>query len=136
MFLWSPKILWIEEAIQSLQGRGMSLEVEDSVAGFLRSAYRKIPIKWIHKLAQVGLIKRIIAALGIEHMHAVHTPTGLTPLTKDSEGGPFDGSTAMPVLSGFWAICKAIVALTSPTLSVKRLDLLTIQEVHIVDWNT
>jgi hypothetical protein len=33
--LWSPKLQRIEQAIQSLQATGMSLEVEDSVAGFL-----------------------------------------------------------------------------------------------------
>jgi hypothetical protein len=33
--LWSPKNEWIEEAIKSLQERGMQLEIEDSVAGFL-----------------------------------------------------------------------------------------------------
>jgi hypothetical protein len=33
--LWSPKNEWIEEAIKSLQDKGMQLEIEDSVAGFL-----------------------------------------------------------------------------------------------------
>jgi hypothetical protein len=33
--LWSVKNEWIEEAKKQLQDRGMKLEVEDSVAGFL-----------------------------------------------------------------------------------------------------
>jgi hypothetical protein len=43
------------------------------------------------KLTQVGLIKRIIAALGVEHEPIVHTPTTLVPLVKDVDGDPPDG---------------------------------------------
>jgi hypothetical protein len=90
--LWSPKIQWMEEAIQSLQASGMSLEVEDSVAGFLGVHIERNQSDRSIKLTQIRLIKRIITALGIEHEHAVYTPTGLTPLTKDSDGDPPDGS--------------------------------------------
>jgi Reverse transcriptase (RNA-dependent DNA polymerase) len=33
--LWSPKSAWIDEAIEDLRKTGMTLEVEESVAGFL-----------------------------------------------------------------------------------------------------
>jgi hypothetical protein len=81
----------MKQAIQSLQETGMSLEVEDSVAGFLEVHIERNQSDRSIKLTQVGLIKRIIAALGIEHEHAVDTPTGLTSLKKDSEGDTPDG---------------------------------------------
>jgi hypothetical protein len=70
----------------------MSLEVEDSVAGFLGVHIERNQSDGSIKLTQVRLIKQVIAALGIEHEHVVYTPTGLTPLTKDSKGDPPDGS--------------------------------------------
>jgi hypothetical protein len=66
----------------------MQLEVENSVASFLGVHMERNQSDGSIKLTQVGLIKRIIAALGIEYEHMVHTPTGLTPLTKESEGEP------------------------------------------------
>jgi hypothetical protein len=43
-------------------------------------------------LTQVGLIKRIISALGIEHEPICHTPALEKPLTKDLDGNPPDCS--------------------------------------------
>jgi hypothetical protein len=90
--LWSPRHDWIEEAKRRLQDKQMNLEVEDSVAGFLGVHIERNQSDGAIKLTQVGLIKRIIAALGIEHEPAVHTPTSPTPLVKDAEGDPPDGS--------------------------------------------
>jgi hypothetical protein len=78
--------------LQAMRKERMSLEVEDSVARFLAVRIERNQSDRFIKLTQLGLIKRIIAALGREHEHVVHTPTGLTPLTKDSEGDPPDGS--------------------------------------------
>jgi hypothetical protein len=43
------------------------------------------------KLTQVGLIRRIIAAL-VENDPIVHSPTTFVPLVKDAEGDPPDGT--------------------------------------------
>lgn len=89
--LWSTRSEWIDEAIQQLQGRGMVLEIEDSVAGFLGVHIERNQTDGSIKLTQAGLIKRIIAALGVEHDPIVHTPTTLNPLVKDEDGDPPDG---------------------------------------------
>jgi hypothetical protein len=51
-------------------------------------------------LTQVGLIKRIIAALGVESETTVHTPSSPTPLVKDAEGDPPDGKYSYPSVIG------------------------------------
>jgi hypothetical protein len=66
--------------LQAMRKECMSLEIEDSVAGFLAVRIERNQSDRFIKLTQLGLIKRII------------DPTGLTPLTKDSEGDPPDGS--------------------------------------------
>jgi hypothetical protein len=90
--LWSPKVEWIEETIKRLQGKGMTLEIEESVAGFLGVHIERNQSDGSIKLTQVGLIKRIVASLGIENEPAVQTLTSPTPLVKDAEGDPPDGS--------------------------------------------
>ncbi|KAG7373658.1 reverse transcriptase RNA-dependent DNA polymerase [Nitzschia inconspicua] len=90
--LWSPRIEWIDEAIAQLEANGMALEVEDSVAGFLGVHIHRDQGDGSIKLTQKGLILRIIAALGIENEPAVHTPAAATPLVKDLDGDPPDGS--------------------------------------------
>jgi hypothetical protein len=90
--LWSPKVEWIEETIKRLQGKGMTLEIEESAAGFLGVHIERNQSDGSIKLTQVGLIKRIVASLGIENEPAVQTPTSPTPLVKDAEGDPPDGS--------------------------------------------
>jgi hypothetical protein len=78
----------------------MQLEVEDSVAGFLGVHIERNQSDGSIKLTQVGLIKRIIGALGIESEHAVQTPTTSIPLTKDSDGEPPDCSFSYPSVIG------------------------------------
>jgi hypothetical protein len=70
----------------------MTLEIEDSVAGVLGVHIERNDRDGTIKLTQVGLTKRIIAALGVEHDPIVHTPTTLVPLVKDSDGDPPDGT--------------------------------------------
>jgi hypothetical protein len=56
----------------------MTSEFEDSVAGFLGVQIERNQSDSSIKLTQVGLIKRIVAALGIEQEPTVHTPTSPT----------------------------------------------------------
>jgi hypothetical protein len=90
--LWSPKSKWIDKAISELQNTGMSLEIENSVAGFLGVHIEHDQIDGSIELTQVGLIKRIVAALGIENASMVHTATRGIPLTKDLDGDPPDST--------------------------------------------
>jgi hypothetical protein len=48
----------------------------------------------------VGLIKRTIAALEVEHETNVHTPASPDPLVKDAEGDPPDGKLSYPSVIG------------------------------------
>ncbi|KAG7368580.1 reverse transcriptase RNA-dependent DNA polymerase [Nitzschia inconspicua] len=90
--LWSPRSEWIDEAIAQLEANGMALEVEASVAGFLGVHIHRDQGDGSIKLTQKGLILRIISALGIENEPAVHTPAAATPLVKDLDGDPPDGT--------------------------------------------
>jgi hypothetical protein len=78
----------------------MSLEIEDSVAGFLGVHIERNQSDCSTKLTQVGLIKRIIAVLGIENEPAVRTPLTTIPLTNDVTGDPPDETFSYPSVTG------------------------------------
>jgi hypothetical protein len=84
------KIEWTDEAIAKLQDSGITLDIEDSVAGFLGIQIERDQSDGSIKLTQSGLIQRIISALGIEQQSVVHTPNTSTPLVKE-DGDPPDG---------------------------------------------
>jgi hypothetical protein len=105
--LWSTKNDWIDEAIKQLQDRGMALEIEDSVAGFLGVHIERNQSDGSIKLTQVGLIKRIIAALGVESEPTVHTPASSDPLVKDAEGDPPDGKFSYPSVIGMFGYLQS-----------------------------
>lgn len=85
---FSPDPKYIEEAIEKLRARGMELEPEDSVAGFLGVHIDRDERNGTIKLTQKGLIKRIIEALGVTK--GIHTPTTTDALPIDAEGDPPD----------------------------------------------
>ena len=87
--LFAPEDRYIKEAIQKLRNQGMELESEDSVAGFLGVHIERDEVNQTMKLAQKGLTKRIIDALGVTR--AKPTPAKLEPLPIDAEGDPPDG---------------------------------------------
>jgi Reverse transcriptase (RNA-dependent DNA polymerase) len=57
---YSPKSEYIDDAIQRLKKRGMDLEVEEEVAGFLGVHFKRNVVDNSITLTQSGLIKRII----------------------------------------------------------------------------
>ena len=78
----------IDEVLRRLvHDRGMALEVEDSVAGFLGVHIHHDKEKGLIELTQRGLITRIIEALGIEDLPPVKTPA-TEALGSDPEGEP------------------------------------------------
>jgi hypothetical protein len=76
----------------------MTLEVEDDAAGFLGVHIKKHP-DGIIELTQIGLIDRIIEALGVEDMAPVATPA-TECIGKDVDGDPAEGSFSMSSVVG------------------------------------
>jgi hypothetical protein len=88
--LWySPRQEYIDEALQALREKGMDLEKEDDVAGFLGVHIERDGDKI--SLTQKGLIGRIIDALDVNESPIVHTPAS-KPLPIDPEGDPPNGT--------------------------------------------
>ena len=78
----------IDEVIDKLTiDKGMTLEVEDDVAGFLGVHIEKDPTSGVISLTQRGLIDKIIEALHVDDLPAVDTPA-LECLGKDELGDP------------------------------------------------
>jgi hypothetical protein len=89
---YSPKESWIDEVIQQLRTNGMDLEVEGEVAGFLGVHISRNDIQGSIELKQVGLIQRIIEAVGVMHLPIKRTPAASTPLVKDDNGENINGT--------------------------------------------
>jgi hypothetical protein len=62
---FSPKQEYIDEILLKLKAKGLDLNIEEDVAGFLVVHVGKNPNGSI-ELTQVGLTDRIIGALGLE----------------------------------------------------------------------
>jgi hypothetical protein len=67
---------------------------------WISNLLQQFPSYYSKMMAQVGLIKRIIAALGVEHECIVHTQASPDPLVKDAEGDPPDGKFSYPSVIG------------------------------------
>jgi hypothetical protein len=91
---FSPCASDIDESIAAIKERGMDLEVEDSVEGFLGISIKRESNDnngELITLTQTGLIDRIIIALGLDgNSNGISTPAPEKPLPKDSEGDPHD----------------------------------------------
>jgi hypothetical protein len=85
---YSPKAEYIDEMIQKLRENDMTLEVEDSVAGFLGVHIDRNDNTGEVTLTQTGLIERIIKALGVECEHGISTPAAPEALHTDKDGDP------------------------------------------------
>jgi hypothetical protein len=83
--LWSPKNTWINAAMSQLQRTGLSLELEDSVAGFLGVHNARNQSDGSTKLQQDGIINLIIAVIGMENAPAGHPPTSTILITTDAD---------------------------------------------------
>jgi hypothetical protein len=83
---YSSKQEYIDEAIKKLKEAEMDLEIEGTVAGFLGVHIDRDESQGTVTLSQVGLIKRVIEALGLEQSPVKYTPATTTPLVKDEDG--------------------------------------------------
>jgi hypothetical protein len=77
--------------IQKLWDSDMTLKVEDSVAGFLGVFINHNEATGEVTLTQMGLIVRIIKALGVEAEHGMTTPAAHKALHIDKNGDPPQG---------------------------------------------
>ena len=84
---FSPNKEQIDQSIQSLKDSGVSVEIEDSVAGFLGVHIEKQDESI--KLTQKGLCKRIIEALHVSSLPIKHTPAAKDLLGKEPDGDPY-----------------------------------------------
>jgi hypothetical protein len=77
-----------------LRELGVDLEQEDNAAGFLGVTLDHDASSGLLKMKQMGLIQRVITALGLDDEYAKgkHTPAESKPLVKDADGeGAHDG---------------------------------------------
>ena len=93
ILFWSSDEAYINELGAKLREQGMLLEQEDDAAGFLGVRMNKLQ-DGAMELKQTGLIDRILEALGLDSKLATgkFTPAEATPLTKDEDGEPPQGT--------------------------------------------
>ena len=92
LLFFSLQVQYIDEAIVQLSSKDLTLEVEDSVAGFLG-----VHIEWNEmdgsiKLTQLGLAQYIVEALDVSQLPWKDTPASMTPLVQDKDGDPLNGA--------------------------------------------
>jgi hypothetical protein len=80
-------------AIKLREEEGVDLEQEDDAAGFLGVTLERDADTGLIEMRQIGLIDRVIAALGLDDGAAKSkfTPAEAKPLVKDEEGEPGSG---------------------------------------------
>lgn len=89
-----------QELIEKLKDQGVTVEIEDSVAGFLRVHIERDESNKTIKLTQKGLTKRIVEALDIGNQPSKHTPALKDPLAKDQNGDPASMNFSYPLVVG------------------------------------
>ena len=85
--LYAKDLKDIDDVIEKLRERGMTLEVEDDVNGFLGVEIHKSTKTGVITLTQEGLIKKILELLQIDDLPSVDTPA-TECLGKDPFGDP------------------------------------------------
>jgi hypothetical protein len=85
---FSPDAKKIHSFIEDLRNLGMDLNIEDDVAGFLGLQIERLA-SGVVSLTQIGLIDRILAAMGLDDSNPKQTPAPTESLGKDRKGSPF-----------------------------------------------
>ena len=96
----------IDDVVAGLRSRGMDLEEEADVAGFLGVLIDRRDDGSI-QLTQKGLIKRILSALNIDHLPTKQTPAKLGVLGSAPEGAPPNGTFSYPSVIGMMQYLQA-----------------------------
>lgn len=93
LIFWSREDAEITTLGMKLRNLGVGLEQEDDAAGFLGVKLTRNEETGLLEMTQVGLIDRVIEALGLDigTVNGKYTPAEAKPLVKDLDGAPPDG---------------------------------------------
>jgi hypothetical protein len=93
ILFWAKEEAHINELGVKLREQGLLLEQEDDAAGYLGVKMTKTNDGHI-EMTQTGLIDRVVEALGLDTKLSTSkwTPAEATPLTRDQDGEPPQGS--------------------------------------------
>ena len=106
--IYSPKREWIDEFLGKLQNQqNVTLEIEDSVAGFLGVHIERNNSDGTITLTQKGLIKRIVEALHIGDKPMKRTPASKDPLVANKNGTPAQCKFSYPSVIGMLQYLQA-----------------------------
>ena len=104
ILFWAKDEAGIRELAMMLREFGVDLEQEDDAAGFLGVTLECDEITGLMEMKQLGLIDRVIDALGLDDGMATgkFTPAESSPLVKNAEGqlasGAFSYSSVVGLL--------------------------------------
>ena len=106
--IYSPKREWIDEFLGKLQNQqNVTLEIEDSVAGFLGVHIERNDSDGTITLTQKGLIKRIVEALQLGDKPMKRTPASKDPLVANKNGTPAQCKFSYPSVIGMLQYLQA-----------------------------
>jgi histone deacetylase 1/2 len=88
----APSSDLIDEFVADLKNRGFELTREGSFSEFLGIKFEEDTEAGAITLTQKGLIKKVIAAAGLEHCNPNHTPAAASALGIDPDGEPYQES--------------------------------------------
>jgi hypothetical protein len=79
---------YIDNSATQLRELGVDLGQEDDAAGFLGVTLERDPETNLLEMKQIGLIKRVIEALGLDDglVKGKHSPSESKPLINDLDG--------------------------------------------------
>ena len=102
IIFWSKDTADIDSSAMQLRELGVDLEQEDDAAGFLGVTLERDPETNLLEMKQIGLIKRVIEALGLDDglVKGKHTPSESRPLIKDLDGEPASGAFSYSSIVG------------------------------------
>jgi Reverse transcriptase (RNA-dependent DNA polymerase) len=98
--LFSPRPEYIDDVLAQLREENLDLEEEDDVAGFLGVNVERDSKSGEIRMTQVGLINRIIEALGCDNLPRKKTPAEYGALGTDKDGDPPQESFSYPSVIG------------------------------------
>jgi hypothetical protein len=88
----APSSDLIDQFVADLKSRGFELTREGSFSEFLGIKFEEDTEAGAITLTQKGLIKKVIAAAGLEHCNPNHTPAAASALGIDPDGEPYQES--------------------------------------------
>ncbi len=106
IIFWSKDTADINNSATQLCDLGVNFEQEDDAAGFLGVTLEWDPETSLLKMKQIGLIKRVIEALGLDDgiVRGKYTPSESKPLVKILIGEAASGGFQLQQCSGYASV--------------------------------